>query len=270
MEIKFQTVVCRQRNRSRKDKTRSDNQRRRRYFTLIELLVVIAIIAILAGMLLPALNKARNRARSAACISNLKQLGTTIGMYLSDNQDWLMPQMVRLLASNGSYYAQGWTALLVDYIDKKVKPAEANSNMTLKLPSIFFCPSFPVHKNCFRLSTHPGFGMNQYLRNTSGTPDKDYSSRRITENNIAKNSSKFILMGENRLRNANDHTSGNVHRIIANSAIEKYMSEATDDTNYYVPKLTHFSGSNILFIGLNVGSLKYNEMASSNNCVWEP
>ena len=77
-------------------------------------------------------------------------------------------------------------------------------------------------------------------------------------------------MGENRLRNANNHTSGNVHRIIANSAIEKYMSEATDDTNYYVPKLTHFSGSNILFIGLNVGSLKYSEMASSSNCVWEP
>ena len=64
---------------------------KRAYFTLIELLIVVSIIAILAGMLLPALNSARAKARTVSCLSNLKQNGIMLFEYIGENDDWLPP-----------------------------------------------------------------------------------------------------------------------------------------------------------------------------------
>ena len=121
----------------------SDSKGIFRRFTLLELLVVIAVIAILAGLLLPALNKAKQKAQAILCTSNLKQVGLTLGMYADDNNEYF-PAPYPPTVDYPDYYNYGnWARLVVKlgYFGRK-NDVNIDAPGTMK---ILRCPSLPVN-----------------------------------------------------------------------------------------------------------------------------
>lgn len=193
----------------------------RKVFTLIELLIVMAIIAILASLLLPTLNQARDRAKAINCASNLKQFGLAMTMYVNDNNEWLPP--TNMMVSPGGPNPT-WTQLLMG-----PNPNDATNPWQSGLKHIkgtyigsvkmFVCPSIqrsqdlngsvaassglPEWDRAGWWFSYPHYGMNGMLRT-----GLDYTSNKIT---YLKSPSRKMLLADTWARGS-DNTSNDKTR----------------------------------------------------------
>jgi len=157
------------------------NSSRQFGFTLIELLVVIAIIAILMGILLPALSRARELARRTVCMGNVRRLSISMRLYLDSNDDKFPPDRLRSATTYitvGPYkrYQPRWIWFLNEGMGFVIDPykyeTEEDFNAALQMDNDYYmCPTLKDYEYA-RSIRNGAYGYNfQYLANTRGHPN---------------------------------------------------------------------------------------------------
>lgn len=176
----------------------------RKHFTLIELLVVIAIIAVLAAMLLPALSKTQETARSIKCTSNLKQIGTACSMYATTYNGSLMmaASSWTLRCIFGPAQTSWRDRTLVPFLGGPTYTSVSSSNFTnYDVVSVGICPS--GRRDGLKSITDSGdsapnnsYALNNYLVQSAETDGKAASDKRYTSYDAVKHPSLKMLAAD--------------------------------------------------------------------------